>query len=184
MSRSHPRFSTRLATACALALAIFGSVGPARAQACSGDRVLQALRTLEECGFGDPLGLALPEDRTTCVEQLLRVAVPTDTSAVETACRPGVRGDCWRYLIDTYRGIGYGTLVAACQPGTTGGCLDVLLKRGKPLNDDGWREMGQACSFVSGACAQLFVGHYQLDLGNLEPFHRFCSAVTAPTGAK
>jgi len=146
-------------------------------QTCSEDRLLEALRTLQECGFADPLGLAVADDRARCVEQLLRVAVPTDTSAVETACRPGVRGDCWRYLIDSYPGIGYGTLVAACQPGTTGGCLDVLLERGRPVNDEGWREMGRACSYVSGACARLFVSRYQLHVNNLDPFHRFCSAL-------
>jgi hypothetical protein len=146
-------------------------------QTCSPDRLREALRTLRECGFADPLGLALQEDRASCVEQLLRVAVPTDTSAVETACRPGVRGDCWRHLIDNYPGIGYSSLVAACQPGTTGDCLEVLLERGRPANDEGWREMGQACSYVSGACARLFVSRYQLDVNHLEPFHRFCSVL-------
>lgn len=179
--------STKPATGAVTLLAVVWSVFvavPMRAQTCTEDRISQAVRTLQECGFTDPLNLAVPDDRTRCVEQLLRVAVPTDTSAVELACKPGVRGDCWNYLIDTFPGIGYGTLTAACQPGTTGGCLEVLLKRGRPQNDDGWREMGRACSYVSGSCAQLFVSRYQLNVSNLDPFHRFCSTLSSPQGAK
>jgi len=173
-------FRTRkrgLAARCLAAAAGILFASWAWGQTCNEDRVREALRTLQQCGFGDMLGLDLPEDRARCTEQLLRVAVPKDTSAVEAACRPGVRGDCWRYLIDTYPGIGYGTLVAACQPGTTGGCLGVLLERGAPVNDEGWREMGRACSHVAGSCARLFVEHYQLDVNDLGPFHRFCSVL-------
>lgn len=119
------------------------------AQSCSEERVLSALKTLEECGIAGPLELTLPEDRSSCIEQLLRVAVPKDTSAVETAC----------------------------QPGTTGQCLDVLLERGRPANDEGWREMGRACAFVSGSCARLFATRFRLDVNDLSPFHRFCSAL-------